>query len=83
MAAVIHRLVHEAPQPQIHSAGGLLLLAVAVGAVGFQDGAYILFKRKLRRRSECGGHQEEGQGGEELHGALLFNVIPGPDIAAE
>ena len=64
LAATVQLLIHEAPQSQIHAALGLLLLAMAVGAVRLDDGAHVFFKREHTLRAACGhgeGAKENGR----------------------
>ena len=75
VAAILERLIHEAPQPQIHAALRLFLLAVAVRAVRLQDRPHVAFKSQRGRLRIClAGHwagqnrgKEQGSGKKGKH----------------
>jgi hypothetical protein len=68
VSAFVEHLVHEPPEAQVETGLGFLLLSVAVGAMGLENGADVLFKRQFRRRREGNGGREKQDGGQSLHG---------------
>lgn len=67
MAAAIESLVHEAPESQVDATFGLLFLAVAMGAVGFQDRPHIALETHLAIFRACAEEDQRGrdEAGEE------------------